>query len=318
MQYIPLEQPVAELENKITELKRLSSSRAINLDHEIEKLEEKCANVRTELFSNLTPYETAQIARHPGRPRFKDLMQEICSFFVELHGDRNFFDDPAIVGGLGTIGKESCVFIGHQKGKGTKDNIYRNFGMPQPEGYRKALRIMSMAERFSLPIITFVDTPGAYPGIGAEQRGQAEAIAKNIMVMSKLRVPIITIVVGEGGSGGALALAVANKVLMMEHSIYSVISPEGCASILMKDASKAAAAADALKLTASYAKTHKIVDTIIKEPLGGAHRDVVKTAASIKRNLLKALKDFSEFSGDELIKHRVEKFNQMGQVIEVK
>ena len=316
MQYIPLEKPIAELEDKILELKRLASAQAINLDHEIEKLETRCHNVRDELFSNLSPYQTAQIARHPGRPRFQDLMREICSFFVELHGDRNFFDDPAIVGGLGTIGKQSCVLIGHQKGKGTKDNIYRNFGMPKPEGYRKALRIMSMAERFNLPIITFVDTPGAYPGIGAEQRGQAEAIAKNIMVMSKLKVPIITVIVGEGGSGGALALAVANRVLMLENSIYSVISPEGCASILMKDASKAPMAADALKLTAQNAKANKIIDTIIKEPLGGAHRNIEKTAASLKRHILKAIKELSEMSGKELMNHRVDKFNEMGKVVQ--
>ncbi len=312
MEYIPLEKPIADLELKIDELRRMAAVQAVNLDDEIKELEVKAQKLRKEMFSRLSAYETTQLARHPRRPNTLELISSLFSDFVELHGDRNFLDDPAMVAGLATFETRSVVVIGHQKGRGTKDNIYRNFGMPRPEGYRKALRIMSMAERFSLPIITFIDTPGAYPGIGAEERGQSEAIAKNIMVMSRLGVPIVTFVIGEGGSGGALAVGVANKVHMMQHSIYSVISPEGCASILMKDAANAAQAAEALKLTAQNALALGVIDSIIQEPEGGAHRSVNLTAASLKAVLIKDLKELTKLSPEKLREHRMDKFMRLG------
>ncbi len=312
MEYIPLEKPVADLELKIDELRRMAAVQAVNLDDEIKELEVKAQKLRREMFSRLSAYETTQLARHPRRPSTLELIAALCSDFVELHGDRNFLDDPAIVAGLATFEGRSVVVIGHQKGRGTKDNIYRNFGMPRPEGYRKALRIMNMAERFSLPIITFIDTPGAYPGIGAEERGQSEAIAKNIMVMSRLGVPIVTFVIGEGGSGGALAVGVANKVHMLQHSIYSVISPEGCASILMKDAANAPMAAEALKLTAQNALQLGVIDSVIEEPEGGAHRSVNLTAQRLKTQLMKDLKDLSKLSPEKLREHRMEKFMRLG------
>ena len=316
MDYIPLEQPVADLENKIDELKRLAASESLNLDSEIADLQQRAKKLLQEMFAHLRPYEKVQISRHPRRPNALDLIQSICSTFVELHGDRNFLDDKAVVGGVAKINDESVIIIGQQKGRGTKDNIFRNFGMPLPEGYRKALRLMSMAERFNLPIVTFIDTPGAYPGVGAEERGQSEAIAKNIMVMSRLKIPIVTVVIGEGGSGGALALAVANRVHMLEHLVYSVISPEGCASILFKDATRAADAAEALKMTAQYALELGIIDSIIPEPEGGAHRSIDHTAISIKTKVLEDLKELKMMSGDDLRKHRVDKFLKMGPVNE--
>jgi acetyl-CoA carboxylase carboxyl transferase subunit alpha len=314
MDYIPLEKPIADLEVKIGELKRLAISQSINLDNEISELELKAEGLKRQLFANLSSHEIAQLSRHPKRPTSLDIIGVICSRFIELHGDRNFLDDKAIVTGIGRIDGHSCVIIGHQKGKGTKDNILRNFGMPRPEGYRKALRIMSMAERFSLPIITLVDTPGAYPGVGAEERGQSEAIAKNIMVMSRLKVPIITFVIGEGGSGGALAIAVANMIHMLEYSIYSVISPEGCASILMKDAGQAPQAAEALKLTAKYALKHHVIDSILPEPDGGAHRDPEMTGLAIKRQILSDLNTMKTWSPDKLRKHRRDRYLEMGKV----
>ncbi len=315
MQYIPLEKPLAELETKISELKRLASTQAMNLDDEIVKLEKKASELKKTMFNDLTPYEMSQISRHPDRPTTLQIIERIGSNFVELHGDRNFLDDGAVVGGLAKIEGTSVVVIGHQKGKNTKENIQRNFGMPRPEGYRKALRLMTLAERFNLPIITFIDTPGAYPGVGAEERGQSEAIAKNIMVMNRLKVPIITFVVGEGGSGGALALAVANKVYMLQYSIYSVISPEGCASILMKDGAKANLAADALKLTAEYTEKLGIVDAIIEEPTGGAHRNIDDMGDRIKEVILKDLKAMSKKTGKQLREERYEKFLKMGVTV---
>ncbi len=317
MEYIPLEKPIAELEEKIDELRRMATGQAIDLDEEINELEGKAKVLRDEMFSRLSSYETTQLARHPRRPNTLELIHAMCSDFVELHGDRNFLDDAAIVGGLAKFDGRSVVILGHQKGRGTKGNIERNFGMPRPEGYRKALRIMSMAERFSLPIITFVDTPGAYPGIGAEERGQSEAIAKNIMVMSRLKVPIVTIVTGEGGSGGALAVAVANKVHMLKHSVYSVISPEGCATILMKDAGKAPQAADSLRITSEYALKHGVIDTIIDEPEGGAHRSVGLTAANLKKTIKADLEELDKLSPEELRAHRIDKFMKMGAVVSV-
>lgn len=316
MDYIPLEKPLADLEHKIDELRRMAAVQAISLGPEIKKLEERAQKLRQEMFARLTAYETTQLSRHPRRPNTNELIIALCSDFIELHGDRNFMDDPAIVSGIGKFEGRSVVIIGHQKGRGTKDNIYRNFGMPRPEGYRKALRIMSMAERFKLPIVTFIDTPGAYPGIGAEERGQSEAIAKNILVMSRLGVPIITFVVGEGGSGGALALGVANRVHMLQYAVYSVISPEGCASILMKDAAMAPKAAEALRLTASSALEQGVIDSIIPEPEGGAHRSVEVTARRIKDVLLADLTALEKLSSEELREHRLNKFLKMGPVSE--
>ncbi len=314
MEYIPLEKPLADLEHKVDELRRLATAQAINLDSEILDLETKAHHLRREMFARLTAYETTQLSRHPRRPSTVELIAALCSDFIELHGDRNFLDDKAIVAGIAKFEGRSVAVIGHQKGRGTKDNIYRNFGMPRPEGYRKALRIMSMAERFKLPIITFIDTPGAYPGIGAEERGQSEAIAKNIMVMSRLRVPIVTFVVGEGGSGGALALGVANRVNMMQYAVYSVISPEGCASILMKEAGSPADAAEALKLTSRHALELGVIDSVIEEPEGGAHRSVDLTALKIRDVLIKDLAELCQMSPDDLREHRIEKFMRVGYV----
>lgn len=312
MDYIPFEKPIAELEIQIEELRRMAATQAINLDHEVLELEEKAAHLRQQMFTTLSPYETTQISRHPRRPNTMELIRRMCTDFLELHGDRNFFDDPAIVCGLAKINEHSVVIMGHQKGRGTKENIERNFGMPKPEGYRKALRLMSMAERFSLPIVTLIDTPGAYPGVGAEERGQSEAIGKNIMVMSRLKVPIISIVIGEGGSGGALALGVGNKVHMLQYATYSVISPEGCASILMKDASQAPTAANALKLTADSALKYGIIDSIINEPMGGAHRGPEITADAIKSTILGDLQNLSALDGLQLRHQRMDKFLKMG------
>ena len=308
MEHIPLEKPLADLEAKIDELRRIASTQAINLDREIEEIEQRALVLRKQMFSNLSPYETTQISRHPRRPSTLELISEMCSEFVELHGDRNFLDDQAIVGGLATIEGRSILIIGHQKGRGTKENIKRNFGMPRPEGYRKALRLMSMAERFKLPIVTLIDTPGAFPGVDAEERGQSEAIGKNIMVMSKLKVPIVSIVIGEGGSGGALAIAVANRIYMLTHATYSVISPEGCASILMKDSGQAFLAAASLQLMAEPTLKLGIIDGIIEEPLGGAHRSIRLTAMNIKDRIDKDLRELSRLSGDELRSQRVSRF----------
>lgn len=317
MDYIPFEQPLAELEMRIDELRRMSLTQALNLNGEIEDLEKLSEQLRDSMFANLSAYEITQISRHPKRPTTKDIFSKISnSSFIELHGDRNFYDDPAIIGGIGKIDAHSVVLIGHQKGRDTKENIARNFGMPKPEGYRKALRLMSLAERLSLPIITIIDTPGAYPGIDAEERGQSEAIGKNIMVMSKLKVPIICIVLGEGGSGGALALGVANKVHMMQYSIYSVISPEGCASILLKDSSKASIMAEALKLTSPSALKLGVIDSMIPEPPGGAHRNHDYVASRIKETILKDLAELSPLSGDRLRDERMEKFLNMGPIDE--
>jgi len=312
MDYIPFEQPLAELEMRIAELRRMSLTQAINLNSEIEDLEILSDQLRDTMFAKLTSYEITQLSRHPKRPTTKDLLSLISPSFIELHGDRNFYDDPAIVGGIGKIANQSFVIIGHQKGRGTKDNIARNFGMPKPEGYRKALRLMSLAERLSLPIVTFIDTPGAYPGIDAEERGQSEAIGKNIMVMAKLKVPVICIVIGEGGSGGALALGVGNRVHMMQYSIYSVISPEGCASILLKDSTKAHLIAEALKLTSIPAAEFGVIDSIIPEPPGGAHRDLEFVAAQIKKTILDDLNELSPLTGEELKNQRLNKFLNMG------
>ena len=314
MDYIPLERPIQDLDNKIDELKRLAASQAINLDSEIKELQDKAVKLRKDLFSNLSNYERVQLSSHPNRPNSLELIGKICSSFVELHGDRNFFDDKAIVGGLASVGKTKAVFIGHQKGHGTKENIYRNFGMPTPEGYRKALRLMSMAERFHLPIITFIDTPGAYPGVGAEERGQSEAIARAIEASLRLEVPFIASIVGEGGSGGAVALATADRVLMLEHAVYSVISPEGCASILWRSAARAQDAADALKLTAEDLLALNVIDRVVPEPLGAAHRQPTAAIRALGDEIEKTLaRLIAEQSGSRRIRRR-EKFLAMGQV----
>jgi acetyl-CoA carboxylase carboxyl transferase subunit alpha len=323
MDILQLEKPLHDISNKIKELK-LSSQQSIigqeknsnqkMIQNEISNLENEFSIMANDLFKNLSCYQIAQISRHPNRPYTMDIVSQLCSDFIELHGDRNFMDDQSIITGIGVFKGHRVAIIGHQKGRNTKENMRRNFGMSRPEGYRKALRIMSMAERLSLPIITFIDTPGAYPGMDAEERGQSEAIAKNIMVMSRLRTPIITVVVGEGGSGGALAIGVANRVLMMQYSIYSVISPEGCASILWKDGSKADKAANVLGLTADVALKNKIIDEIIKEPAGGAHWNQKAAIDSMGQAIEKHLVELKKMSKEELKKDRIEKFFNMGPV----
>jgi len=315
--YLEFEKTIEELELKIEELKRISDGKDIDISSEIKKLEKKVKELRSEIFSKLKPWQKTLIARHPERPYTLDYINLITSDFIELHGDRRFSNDPAIVGGVAKINDIPVIIVGHQKGRGTKERIYRNFGQPHPEGYRKALRLMKLAEKFKRPVITFIDTPGAYPGIGAEERGQAEAIAVNLMEMARLRTPIISIVIGEGGSGGALALGVADRLFMLEHSIYSVISPEGCAAILWKkngdfsseDFSKAA---DALKLTAQDLLSFKIIDGIIPEPLGGAHRDPEGIAKKISEFILTAIEELKTKTPGKLIEERYKKFRKIG------
>ncbi|HEX7553931.1 MAG TPA: acetyl-CoA carboxylase carboxyltransferase subunit alpha [Geothrix sp.] len=304
-----LEKPVLELEAQI---------RAMEMDpaqtKEREKLEKKLDKLKADLFTHLTDWQRAQLARHPKRPYTQDYLERICERFDELHGDRRFGDDAAIIAGMGWIEGNAVMIIGQQKGRDTKQKILRNFGMPKPEGYRKALRLMKLAEKFQRPILCLIDTPGAYPGVDAEERGQAEAIARNLLEMAKLEVPVVAVVIGEGGSGGALALGVADRVLMMENAIYSVISPEGCASILWKDASQAPKAAAALKLTAPHLLELGIIDGIVKEPLGGAHSDFDSAAAALKEAIIEAFSELSELSAEELVEERYQKFAHMGSV----
>ncbi|WP_243286004.1 acetyl-CoA carboxylase carboxyltransferase subunit alpha [Geothrix terrae] len=304
-----LEKPVLELEAQI---------RAMEMDpsqsKEREKLQKKLDKLKAELFTNLTDWQRAQLARHPKRPYTLDYLERICERFEELHGDRRFGDDAAIVGGMGWIEGNPVMIIGQQKGRDTKQKILRNFGMPKPEGYRKALRLMKLAEKFQRPVLCLIDTPGAYPGVDAEERGQAEAIARNLLEMAKLEVPVVAVVLGEGGSGGALALGVADRVLMMENAIYSVISPEGCASILWKDASQAPKAAAALKLTAPHLLELGVIDGIVKEPLGGAHSDFDAAAAALKEAVIEAFSELSELSAEQLVEERYQKFARMGSV----
>ena len=309
---LEFERPVVELERQIEEMKSLSSTGSVDLSEEISRLERKADKLRSEVYSNLNRWQKVQLARHPKRPYTTDYIERILPDFMELHGDRLFRDDPSIIAGIGAIEDQPFVLVGHQKGRGTKENLYRNFGMPHPEGYRKALRIMKLGAKFNLPIVTLIDTPGAYPGLGAEERGQAEAIARNLFEMAALPVPILTIVIGEGGSGGALALSVADQLLMLEYSIYSVISPEGCASILYRDAAQAPKAAEALKLTSHDLLKLKVIDGIIPEPLGGAHRDVDAIAETLKQEILKHLNQLIGIPIDELQIHRVDKYQKMG------
>ena len=314
--YLDFEKPLVELEQKIRELKEYSTEK-VNFSSEIKKLEKKAEKLREEIFTNLTRWQRTQLARHINRPFTLDFVKHIFTDWFEVHGDRNFRDDPALVCGFARFEGEPCAVIGHQKGRDTKEKVYRNFGMPNPEGYRKALRVMQMAEQFGLPIFTFVDTPGAFPGIGAEERGQAEAIARNLREMASLTVPVITTVTGEGGSGGALAIAVGNRVMMMEYSVYAVISPEGCAAILWSDGTKGPLAAEALKLTAMDIKELGcVIDDVIPEPMGGAHNDVVVAAATVKKYLKKHLNELKKLSPEDLVEQRYQKFRAMSRVEE--
>jgi acetyl-CoA carboxylase carboxyl transferase subunit alpha len=313
--YLEFENPIRDIEERIEKLAGTGSSRA-SVQEEIRKLKAKLAQVETELYANLTPWQRTQIARHAQRPSVLDYISAFCRDFIELHGDRAFADDRAIVGGFARFNDRSVMVIGHQKGKTLKERMQRNFGMPNPEGYRKALRLMKLAEKFRRPILTFIDTPGAYPGIGAEERGQAEAIARNLFAMSRLAVPIISVVTGEGGSGGALALGVADRVLMLEHAIYSVISPEGCAAILWDDPAKVPDAAAALKMTANDLLSLGVIDEVIHEPVGGAHRDPQLTAERVVKTLATHLAQLEELSPEELVNRRQQKYRQMGAAAE--
>lgn len=312
MRVLDFEKPIQDLSEKIDQLKTLSQEGNIDLSKEIFEIEKRAQTLKKEIFTNLSPLQILQIARHPDRPDTSSLIQRICKTYIELHGDRRFSDDPAIVGGLAEIESYRVIILGHQKGHNTKQNIKHNFGMPNPEGYRKALRLMHMAEKFRLPIITLIDTPGAYPGIEAEQNGQAEAIARNLKEMANLTVPIISIVIGEGGSGGALGIGVANKLLMLEYAVYSVISPEGCASILFRDAKKASQAAESLKITAKDIIDLKICDGIITEPLGGAHTNWEETAENIKKAIMALLNQLTKLSPSECKATRYKKFRSLG------
>ncbi|MDT8440573.1 MAG: acetyl-CoA carboxylase carboxyltransferase subunit alpha [Desulfuromonadales bacterium] len=314
--YLEFEKPLIELEQKIRELRDYSTDQ-VDFSSDIQKLVKKSEKLREEIFSNLTRWQRTQLARHQNRPYTLDYIKHVFTDWFEVHGDRNFRDDPALVCGFARFDGEPCAIIGHQKGRDTKEKVYRNFGMPNPEGYRKALRVMQMAEQFGLPIFTFVDTPGAYPGIGAEERGQAEAIARNLREMASLTVPVIVTITGEGGSGGALAIAVGNRVLMLQYSVYSVISPEGCAAILWSDGSRGPEAAEALKLTAAdIAELGCVIDEVIPEPVGGAHNDHVAAAASLKAVLRRHLDALKQLSGEELVEQRYQKFRAMSVVQE--
>ncbi|MGH8122648.1 MAG: acetyl-CoA carboxylase carboxyltransferase subunit alpha [Rudaea sp.] len=310
--FLDFEQPIAELDAKIQELRQASHGQAFNIEDEIGRLKDKLKHKTAEIFRNLTPWQIAQVARHPARPYTLDYVQTICEEFHELAGDRTFADDAAIVGGPARIDGRAVMMIGHQKGRDTKTKIKRNFGMPRPEGYRKALRLMKMAERFKLPILTFIDTPGAYPGVGAEERGQSEAIARNLLEMAELKVPIICSVIGEGGSGGALAIGVGDCTLMLQYSTYSVITPEGCASILWKSTEKAKDAADALAITAPRLLELGLIDKLLREPLGGAHRDPHNMAVRLKAVLLNQLAMLDRLDGAALVEQRYQRLRKYG------
>lgn len=316
--FLDFEQPIAELEAKISELRHASHGSAFHIEEDIAKLRDKLKSRTAEIFRALTPWQVTQLARHPQRPYTEDYIAAICDEFHELAGDRAYADDPAIVAGIGRIDGRPVAIIGQQKGRDTKSKIRRNFGMPRPEGYRKALRLLKLAEKFSLPVFTFVDTPGAYPGIGAEQRGQSEAIGRNIFEMAQLEVPIISTIIGEGGSGGALAISVCDQMLMLQFSVYSVISPEGCASILWKTSERAPEAAEALGITAHRLKALGVIDKIINEPVGGAHRDVPWMAAQLKRALAEALRQSADLKPKELLARRYERLRAYGRFTDTK
>jgi acetyl-CoA carboxylase carboxyl transferase subunit alpha len=313
LKFLDFEQPIAELEAKIDELRYVGDDSEININEEIARLKSKSASLTKSIFSKLSAWQIAQVARHPMRPYTADYLSLIAPDFQELHGDRMYADDPAIIGGIGRLDGRPVMFIGHQKGRDTKERVRRNYGMPKPEGYRKAQRLMRMAEKFSMPIVTFIDTPGAYPGVGAEERGQSEAIAYSLFLMAKLRTPIISVVIGEGGSGGALAIGVGDRLLMLQYGIYSVISPEGCASILWKSADKAEEAAEAMRITASSLNEFGLVDEVLTEPLGGAHRDPGVTAEVIRNALAKHLADMDQLDTDQLLERRQQRLAGFGQ-----
>jgi len=316
LNFLEFEQPIAELEAKIDELRYIGDDADVNINDEVAKLEAKSQALTESIFASLTPWQISQLARHPQRPYMMDYVVRMFTDFQELHGDRCFADDHAVVGGIGRLDGTPVMIIGQQKGRDTREKLHRNFGMPRPEGYRKALRLMQMAERFGLPLLTFIDTPGAYPGIGAEERGQSEAIARNLLVMSKLRTPVICTVIGEGGSGGALAIGVGDRTLMLQYSTYSVISPEGCASILWKSAEKAEEAAEALGITSSRLQELGLIDRIISEPLGGAHRDVDAMAERLRKVLSEELERLVDIEPDELIEQRYQRLMAYGQFTE--
>jgi acetyl-CoA carboxylase carboxyl transferase subunit alpha len=310
--YLEFEQPIAELEAKIDELRYVGNDQDINIGEEVTRLEAKARSLTESIFSSLSAWQIAQLARHPQRPYTLDYVERIFTEFEELHGDRRYADDPAIVGGIGRLEDKPVVIIGHQKGRDTNEKIRRNFGMPRPEGYRKALRLMGLAERFKLPVVTFIDTPGAYPGVGAEERGQSEAIARNLLVLSTLQAPVICTVIGEGGSGGALAIGIGDHVAMLEFSTYSVISPEGCASILWKSAERAADAAEVMGITSKRLKELRLIDEIIKEPLGGAHRDGDAAAQAVKRALSQSLARLNTIPVEKLVQARYQRLMGYG------
>lgn len=316
--FLDFEQPIAELEGKIEELRYVQTEAAVDISAEIDQLSKKSHQLTRDIYSDLSPWQITKIARHAERPYTLDYVREIFTDFVELHGDRHFGDDLSIVGGLARFNGQACMVVGHQKGRDTKERAMRNFGMSKPEGYRKALRLMKTAEKFGLPVFTFVDTPGAYPGIDAEERGQSEAIGRNIFEMAQLRVPILTTIIGEGGSGGALAISVADQVLMLQFSIYSVISPEGCASILWKTSEKAQEAADALGITAHRLKALGLIDKIVNEPVGGAHRDIAQMAAFLKRALTDAFRQVADLKTPELLDRRYERIRAYGRFTDTK
>lgn len=311
--FLPFEQPIAELEAKIDELRFVGDDSEINISEEVARLKAKAESLTKSIFAKLTPWQVAQLARHPMRPYTADYLGVLSTDFQELHGDRMYADDPAIIGGVGRLDGRPVMFIGHQKGRDTKERVRRNYGMPKPEGYRKAQRLMRLAEKFSLPVVTFIDTPGAYPGVGAEERGQSEAIAYSLYLMAGLRTPIISVVIGEGGSGGALAIGVSDRLLMLEYSVYSVISPEGCASILWKSADKAEDAAEAMGITADSLQEFGLVDEVLAEPLGAAHRDIRGTAEVIRNALAKHLDDLDQLSPEQLIAERQARLAAVGQ-----
>jgi len=311
--FLDFEQPVAELEAKIDELRYVQNESAVDISEEIDRLSKKSLLLTKDIYSGLTPWQVTQIARHPQRPYTLDYVAEVFTDYQELHGDRSFADDQSIVGGLARFNGQACMVLGHQKGRDTKERGQRNFGMSRPEGYRKALRLMKLAEKFGLPVFSFVDTPGAYPGIGAEERGQSEAIGRNIFEMAQLEVPIIVTIIGEGGSGGALAISVGDQLLMLQYSIYSVISPEGCASILWKTAERAADAAEQLGITAHRLKALGLVDKIVNEPVGGAHRDIKQMAAFLKRALNDAFRQVSDLPAKDLMQRRYERLQSYGR-----
>ena len=310
-EYLDFEKPIAELEEKLEKLAAAANGRG-GRQEDLNKLRARLHQLQAEIYAGLSPWQRTQVARHIQRPSTLDYIGRLCDSFIELHGDRAFADDHAIVGGLAQFNGRPVVVIGHQKGKTLKERMFRNFGMPNPEGYRKALRLMRLAEKFGKPLLTFIDTPGAYPGIGAEERGQAEAIARNLLVMGSLRVPIVAVVIGEGGSGGALAIGVADRLLMLQHAVYSVISPEGCAAILWNDQSKAADAAEALKMTADDLQKFGITDQVIPEPLGGAHRDPALICDTVKKAIETHLSALLDLSTEDLLKHRTDKYRRMG------